>query len=117
MGYFDNALYFFYTSKTVADLSNQSWAAAAASPHLIFSLAEYHLAPNCDAHISIILQDLKGSITVRLLTIIPVSFLRYTNVYVDNFIALVQVVPEDWRRVREHVFHSIDRVFKPNATG
>ena len=54
---------------------------------------------------------------MRLLTSSVVSLIHYVNVYIKNLIILVQGGPSEWPKVRNHVFHSVDRFFQTNAPG
>ena len=112
MGYVDISLYFFCIRETVADLVNLSWAIAAnTAPHHLLSFAD--TPPNTDdnAHTKMIFSDLDETITAHLPQRIPVIVLRYIDVYFDNYIVLAQGGRAQQCRFRDHVFHSIDRIF------
>ena len=78
----------------MADLANQIWTAAAnAASHSLSLLVYTPPDPNDDSHTGIIPTELDASITARLPPISTVNLLRYINVCVDDFIALVQGGP------------------------
>ena len=94
MEYVDIYPYFYCMGKMVVDLSNQSWAAAAtATPHPILSLAYTPPAPGENARTGIIPSKLEASITACLLPNITFALLHYINVYVNDFVLLVQGGP------------------------
>ena len=100
----------------VADLANQIWAAVTTvAPHPLLALAYTSLAPDDDAYPGIFPANLDISIPSCLHIDSPVLILLYVKIYVNYFIALVQGVFEYWCRIRDHVFHVIDKVFWNNA--
>ena len=100
----------------MADLSNLIWATTAnIAPHLLSALLDTPMDPEDNAYAGIVSANLDASITTRLPPIVNVALLRYSNVYVNSFIALMQGGPSDQRRVCNHVFHTIYNFFQPNA--
>ena len=100
----------------MADLANLSWATTAkTNPHLLSVLVDTPMDPEDNSYTGIISSNLYASITARLPPSITVDLLSYSNVYVNNLIALVKGGPSDQRMVCNHVSHAIDKVFRPNA--
>ncbi len=98
MGFVESAPYFCASTKTVADLINNSWRLAdLAPPHPL----ERFTAP----------------VPLRPPPRTPVptrDALAYIDVFVDDFLALRQGTPDQLRQARRHIFHTIDLLFRPN---
>ena len=99
-------------------LANQIWSTTSnASLHPLSKLVDVSPAPDDDSYAGIIPAKLDMSITAPLPPRITVTLLCYVNVYVNDFIALSQGGHADRHRVCNHIFHTIDKVFRHSAPG
>ena len=87
------------------------------APHQLLALTDTPPDPNNDSHILIAPANLDASITARLPPITTSALLQYIDIYVNDFISIVQGDPADQCRVRNLFFHTINKVFRPNVPG
>ncbi|KAL3823171.1 hypothetical protein ACHAXA_010055 [Cyclostephanos tholiformis] len=118
MGWTNSPPIFFTATETVADLANAHIAVGAtAPPHPLDDLAESippvePLPPTCQYNIPSIPRD---PALPR-----PVGQLSYIDVFVDDFVGLVQDDPDSLsnrRRVRRILLHAVVDVFRPLEPG
>ncbi len=120
MGWVASPPFFCAATETVADLANAAYAQPHTAPafHRLELVSEtpvpvppLAVTPECSAMASIPVPiPLRHRPLGSLHTRKPVA---YTDVYVDDFITVVQGNPNRRRRIKRQFLHSLDQVFRP----
>ena len=101
----------------VVDPANQSTPIATPySPHPLLALIDTPLSIKYNANAGIIPTKLDASNTARLTTSSTISLLYCVDISFDNFIVLAKGRPAYRRRVCDHVFYMIEKVFRTNTS-
>ena len=115
MGYIESTPFFCAASETVADFANHSERRT--TPHTLEALAATKPAKIHTACAGV-LSDLEETALEHHLrqysTKELTSCLEYTDVYVDDFILLMQSTRAMRKSTIRNLFHHINRVFRPN---
>jgi hypothetical protein len=98
MGFIEPAPFFCASTETAADLINHSWGLADLAP--AHPLEQFTRPPHPAPH-----RPTAGATRVAL---------AYIDVFADDFLALQQGTPAQFRQARRHMFHSLDLLFCPN---
>jgi len=111
MGWVNAPPYFCAATETAADLMNADFRNEVAPPstHRLQALAATRGDLSTD-----------GSAPTPLSSRRPTTFtrpLKYADVYVDDFIGLVQGTPEQREVAHRVLFHNLDKIFRPLARG
>jgi hypothetical protein len=119
MGWVHSPPFFTAATKTVADLANATINCCnTAPPHRLEAMAETAPKP---LPVSPIPQDTISACTDVPARRPPTIMLRKPaatyNVYVDDFISLIQGGAKRRLAVQRNLFHSLDKVFRPLETG
>ena len=98
VGYIDNAPYFFYTSKTVANISNYRWGGwSTLPPHHLEYLTVLSPTISDNAYAGLPYDALDASLAdlcAQLSLASCICLLRYADIYVNNFLTLEQGDPK-----------------------
>jgi hypothetical protein len=120
MGWVKSPPYFCAATETVADNANEWLCWSYAPPHPLESLASMPTTPPLDVP-PIALMSLTSVVTISPLPAPPTSVttsplsgpLGYIDVYMDDFVGLVQANHQCWHMVRHILMQAVEEVFHP----
>ena len=119
LGYIDSAQFFCTTTETIANITNDTWHDIHSQPtHPLEAYPNTPTPPSeNDSNNGIPTQAMNSELQ-QLCASLPASaksdLLCYVDVYMDDFCLLAQGDTSIRDSTRRHLFHVIDRVFRPN---
>ena len=110
MWYLDSTPYFFMAVEMIADLANEAISKRyVASAHLLEQAAEARSADDAGAP-EAQAETIWGQLPAEQSSAATAKI----NVYLDDFISVVQRGPKERCQILQHLFHQIDHIFRPN---